>query len=193
MDGSAPVVGLWRTSRAHTFDQGRAAGIRYDEGGADICGDLHTHNRNRNAPPPPATQWSRSLLGDIAPAAVLDAFEGSILEKLIRTLGPLRHERLQMILIGSRGEYLCDDEVAGGHEHTLSSRYRILIERALTRGARSIILAHNHPSGDHQPSAEDLVFTRHFAALCHPLDLTLADHLIVAGKSIFSMKRAGLL
>ena len=98
-----------------------------------------------------------------------------------------------MILIGSRGEYLCDDEVAVGHENTLSSRYRFLIERALARGARSIILAHNHPSGDHHPSSADLIFTRRFAALCNPLDLELADHLIVAGKSIFSMKRAGLL
>lgn len=193
MDGSAPVVGLWRASRAHTFDQGRAAGLWYNEIGTDSCGDLRSRTRNGNAPPPPATQWSRSLLGDIAPAAVLDAFAESILEKLIRTLGPLKHERLQMILIGSRGEYLCDDEVAEGHENALSSRYRFLIERALTRGARSIILAHNHPSGDHQPSAEDLVFTRHFAAICNPLDLALADHLIVAGKSIFSMRRAGLL
>ena len=193
MDRSTSVVGLRCALRAHSIDQGRASGICNDDSGSDFCSVLHTRDWNRNAPPSPPTPWSRSLLGDIAPAAVLDAFEGSILEKLIRTLGPLRHERLQMILIGSRGEYLCDDEVGAGHQNALSSRYRFLIERALTRGARSIILAHNHPSGDHQPSAADLVFTRHFAALCHPLDLTLVDHLIVAGKSIFSMNRAGLL
>lgn len=193
MDRSTSAIGLRRPSRAHTFDQGRAFGLWDDEGGTDICGAFRPRDRNRNAPPPSPTPWGRSLLGDIVPAAVLDAFDGSILEKLIRTLGPLRHERLQMILIGSRGEYLCDDEVAVGHENTLSSRYRFLIERALARGARSIILAHNHPSGDHHPSSADLIFTRRFAALCNPLDLELADHLIVAGKSIFSMKRAGLL
>lgn len=98
-----------------------------------------------------------------------------------------------MILIGSRGEYLCDDEVAAGHEHSIASRYRILVERALTRGARAIILAHNHPSGDHQPSVDDLNFTSRFKALCNSLDIELADHLIVAGKSVFSMKRAGLI
>ena len=98
-----------------------------------------------------------------------------------------------MILIGGQGQYLCDDEVATGHETAMSSRYRFLIERALLRGARSIILVHNHPSGDAMPSSGDLDFTRRFASLCSTLDLQLSDHLIVAGKSVFSMKRAGLL
>lgn len=193
MGGSAPVVGLRCASRAYNFDQGRAAGIWNDEVRTDNSGVVHPRVRNRNAPPPPATQWSRSLLGDVAPVAVMDTFEGSVLERLIRTLGPLRRERLQMILIGSRGEYLCDDEVADGQGSVLSGRYRFLVERALACGARSIVLAHNHPSGNHQPSEEDIIFTHHFAALCRTLEITLADHLIVAGTSIFSMKRAGIL
>jgi DNA repair protein RadC len=98
-----------------------------------------------------------------------------------------------MILVGKRGQYLCDEEVATGHETALASRYRFLIERALVRGARSIVLVHNHPSGDAMPSAGDLNFTRRFAGVCATLDLELSDHLIVAGRSVFSMKRAGLL
>ena len=193
MDRSASIVGLRGASGAHTFDQGRAASVRDVKGGADICSVVRTRDRNRNAPPSPAAPWERSILGEIAPTAVLDAFEKPILEKLIRTLGPLRHERLQMILIGSRGQYLCDDEVAVGHGNSISSRYRFLVERALTRGARAIILAHNHPSGDHHPSSDDLIFTNQFMNLCRSLDIELLDHLIIADISVFSMKRAGLL
>ena len=193
MDRSASIARLRGASGAHTFDQGRAASVRDVKGGADLCSVVRTRDRDGNAPPSSPAPWGGSILGEIAPAAVLDAFEGSILERLIRTLGPLRYERLQMILIGSRGEYLCDDEVAVGHENSISSRYRFLVERALTRGARAIILAHNHPSGDHRPSSDDLIFTSRFMTLCNSLDIELADHLIVGGMSVFSMKRAGLL
>lgn len=124
----------------------------------------------------------------------MDAFDGAILERLIDALGPLREERLQMILIGPRGEYLCDEQVEShGNGRALSGRFRFLIERALLRSARSLILVHNHPEGDVRPSHADIQFSRHFAALCVPLDLALADHLIVGGRSVFSMRRAGLL
>ena len=193
MDRSTSIARVCGAFGAHTFDQGRAASVRDAKGGADVCSVVRTRDRNRIAPPSPTAPWERSILGEIAPTAVLDAFEKPILEKLIRTLGPLRHERLQMILIGSRGQYLCDDEVAVGHENSISSRYRFLVERALTRGARAIILAHNHPSGDHHPSSDDLSFTSQFMNLCRSLDIELLDHLIVANISVFSMKRAGLL
>lgn len=123
----------------------------------------------------------------------MDALGKPILAKLIEAFGPLRTERLQIILLGSRGEYLCDGEIAIGVERSITSSFRPIIERALARGAAAIVLVHNHPSGNCNPSEEDIGFTRRFAALCIPLELYLADHLIVAGRSVFSMQRAGLL
>ena len=97
-----------------------------------------------------------------------------------------------MILIGSRGEYLCDLEIAWGLTGEVSGQLRPMIQLALNRGASGIIMVHNHPSGDPRPSADDIAFTRGLRALCTPLELEVVDHLIVASTSIFSMRRANL-
>ena len=193
MDRSSAIIGLRGTSRAVAFDQGRTTCICNNEGCPNFHCALHINRWNRGAPPTASTPWGGSILGDISTSTVLDGFGRPVLEKLIHALGSLRQERLHMILIGPNGEYICDNEVAAGDDSGLSSKYRPLIEHALMRSASSIILVHNHPSGDHRPSCNDLVFTRRFAALCTQIDLKLTDHLIVAMRSVFSMKRSGLL
>jgi DNA repair protein RadC len=52
---------------------------------------------------------------------------------------------------------------------------------AISRGAASIILVHNHPSGDPSPSAEDRVVTRQMVAAGKLLDIPVHDHVILAG------------
>ena len=194
MDRGVAIAGV-RSARGEVpFDRRPSFDLRHDEGVADLRSSVRAHPGHYDAPMAPPPAWERSLLGDVAPAAVLDAFDGAILGRLIEVLGHLPEERLHMILIGSRGEYLCDEQVESGSDNSaLSSRFRFLVERALLRGARSLILVHNHPNGDLRPTLADIDFTKHFRALCRPLDLFLADHLIVGRDSIFSMLRAGLL
>lgn len=121
----------------------------------------------------------------------MDALDQTILAELIRRLGRLRDERLHLILIGARGQYLCDEEVARGNVCSVSGRLRELVERALTRGAYRIVLIHNHPNGDPRPSKADIAFTRDLRSIGRPLDVEVVDHLIVAGASVVSMKRGG--
>ena len=56
-----------------------------------------------------------------------------------------------------------------------------------------IILAHNHPSGDLQPSEADIEFTRRLLLVTESLEVTLLDHLIFAGGSMFSFRKASLI
>ena len=53
---------------------------------------------------------------------------------------------------------------------------------ALLTNAAGIILAHNHPSGDPSPSAEDLAFTRRMAEAGDLIGIRLVDHLILASE-----------
>jgi DNA repair protein RadC len=70
---------------------------------------------------------------------------------------------------------------------------REIVKRALELGASSIILAHNHPSGDITPSKEDIDVTKMIINAAKPLGIEVHDHLIVSKKKHFSFKSSGLI
>jgi DNA repair protein RadC len=70
---------------------------------------------------------------------------------------------------------------------------RRILEDALRLGSQGLVIAHNHPSGDAQPSAEDLESTRELADTASRLGIRLHDHLIFAGGETASLRSMGLL
>ena len=75
----------------------------------------------------------------------------------------------------------CDDdkEVSVGTQSASLVHPREVLGPALREGAASIILIHNHPSGDPTPSREDLRLTRQLADAARLLDLRVHDHIII--------------
>jgi DNA repair protein RadC len=107
-----------------------------------------------------------------------------------RTQGP--EENLHAVFIDSHDRYLSDERVASGDWTSIAVRLRPLLRRTVEIGAAKIVLCHNHPSGNPEPSSEDITFTREAARVARALGIELVDHLIVAGRSVFSMRTAGL-
>jgi DNA repair protein RadC len=70
---------------------------------------------------------------------------------------------------------------------------RRIIEDALRLGAVGLVMAHNHPSGDAQPSWDDIESTREIAETAARLGIRLHDHLIFAGEEFQSLRAMGLL
>ena len=70
---------------------------------------------------------------------------------------------------------------------------RRIVEMALTEGASTVVLAHNHPSGIALPSYEDIATTRRLAAALNTVDVVLADHIVVADDDYVSMADSGYL
>ena len=70
---------------------------------------------------------------------------------------------------------------------------RAVVEEALRLGTTALIIAHNHPSGDADPSAEDLRVSRLLADTARNLGIRLIDHLIFAGEDVRSLRELGLL
>ncbi len=64
---------------------------------------------------------------------------------------------------------------------------RIILQHALMAHATGIILAHNHPSGNIQPSQTDLNITRKIKSCCQLMEIDLVDHIIVTDTSYYSM------
>ncbi len=70
---------------------------------------------------------------------------------------------------------------------------RDIVADAARHGSKGLILAHNHPSGDPSPSATDKSITRRLALVGEAMDVTILDHLVIAGSECRSMRQMGLL
>ena len=70
---------------------------------------------------------------------------------------------------------------------------RQIVADAARHGSTGVVLAHNHPSGDATPSAEDRRVTRRLALVGEAMDLAILDHLVIAGTDCRSMRQMGLL
>ena len=70
---------------------------------------------------------------------------------------------------------------------------RILIKTALDIGATTFLIAHNHPSGDPEPSAEDRAITKKIGQAAKMFDIRLLDHIVVGHETFFSFANEGLL
>ena len=70
---------------------------------------------------------------------------------------------------------------------------REVVRRALELGASSIILVHNHPSGDVSPSKADIDVTKQIVEAARALGVAVHDHLIISEKKHFSFKDGGLI
>jgi DNA repair protein RadC len=80
-----------------------------------------------------------------------------------------------------------------GDETGASFPLRSIIADAAVHGSAGLVLAHNHPSGDARPSAEDCRATRRLASAAEALDCAVLDHLVFAGAVCTSLRGLGLL
>lgn len=124
---------------------------------------------------------------------LLNPVSPALISTLVDQLGGLQREVLLLIYTDRAGAFLGDELIPGGTECSHGLPYRRLFERAFSRGARGLLLAHNHPSGTPKPSDLDVVSTRGLQALARPMEMHVIDHLIVGGRMVFSMRDAGLL
>lgn len=123
----------------------------------------------------------------------VDPSDPALLAYLQASLDRHDGEELHVIYCDRGRRYLFDEAcVSGGADH-LVARIRPLFERALALGASGLLLAHNHPSGNCQPSAHDIRSTRMLRDLGCALEIDLIDHLIFAGGRCLSMTKEGYL
>jgi DNA repair protein RadC len=75
-----------------------------------------------------------------------------------------------------------------------SSQVRVgeLFRAAIQHNAASVIIAHNHPSGDPSPSPEDVALTRAVVQTGKLMDIEVLDHLVIGRGTYVSMKERGL-
>lgn len=106
-------------------------------------------------------------------------------------LAPLKQEALYVILKDVKGKLITVEKVSIGTLSEVLVHPREVFFPAVRHKASSLILAHNHPSGDPTPSQADLEMTRHLIRSSKVMGIHLDDHLIVGATSYTSLKNAG--
>jgi DNA repair protein RadC len=95
--------------------------------------------------------------------------------------------------LDGRGRLILDEVISRGTIDEAAIHVREVVRRAVELHATSIILVHNHPSGDPTPSRADVDLTRRIARAGQPLGIALHDHLIMSTGGHASMRELGLI
>lgn len=108
-------------------------------------------------------------------------------------IGDLPVEEFWVLYLNQGNFVVRKEQISKGGINQTSVDLRIIMKFALEEMATSLILAHNHPSGNLKPSQADINLTRKIKEAALSLDIEVFDHLIVTQKSYFSFADEGIL
>jgi DNA repair protein RadC len=101
-------------------------------------------------------------------------------------LGTERTEVFSILALNSQNALISAEEIQRGSVNRTAVFPRLVVEACLKHRATAVILAHNHPGGDPNPSSADRQLTRKLKRLLNDLDIQVHDHIIVAGLAYYS-------
>ncbi len=141
-----------------------------------------------------AFQLSRNMHKEVAEREFTYFKQPSDVAKIfIPMLGHEKKEVFAIALLDSAGKYMWSEKITIGTLNASLVHAREVFKPAIKHSAVSIILVHNHPSGQLVPSAEDLKITKQIVESGKLLDISVHDHLIVTQDSYLSLKEEGYL
>ena len=112
---------------------------------------------------------------------------------LAHKLGDLIHEEFYILLLSRSNSILSDHCISkGGFSQTVVD-VKIIFKKALEEKASAMILCHNHPSGNLNPSEADKSLTKKIKSAGALFDIQVLDHLIVTGNGYYSFADEGLM
>jgi DNA repair protein RadC len=117
----------------------------------------------------------------------------ALLDYLRADMAFLPVERVRILYLNAKNMLIRDEPLSDGSVDEAAVYVREVIRRALEYHATAIILVHNHPSGDPQPSQQDIRLTREIVDAGRPLRIQVHDHVIIGAKGHSSMRAMGLI
>jgi DNA repair protein RadC len=100
-------------------------------------------------------------------------------------------ERFHVLYLDRKNRLISDERLSIGTVDHVPVYPREVLKRALALNASALILVHNHPSGDPEPSDSDIRMTQEVHSACAVLGLTLHDHIIVGAGRETSLRARG--
>jgi DNA repair protein RadC len=115
----------------------------------------------------------------------------TLFDYLYHSIGDKKREFFKVIFLNSKNQVMAAKTISEG-TLTASSVYpREVIQAALSHAAAALIFAHNHPSGDPQPSADDVAVTRQLVFAGRIMGMVVHEHIIIGDNRYFSFADQG--
>ena len=116
---------------------------------------------------------------------------GEAVSYLSACLGLERNEVFFILALSSRNDLIAAECIQRGSVNRTAVFPRQVVEMSLKHRATAVILAHNHPGGDPNPSPADRQLTRKLKRLLNDLEILVHDHIIIAGPHYYSFAEHG--
>ncbi len=114
-----------------------------------------------------------------------------VYDELVFDMLALDQEELRVLIMDTRNHILEIETIYKGSVNSSQVRIAEVFKGAIRKNATSIIIVHNHPSGDPSPSPEDIALTRAIIQAGKLLDIDVLDHIVIGHKQFVSMKEKG--
>lgn len=118
-----------------------------------------------------------------------ESVAGAYMERLRH----LEKEHCFVIYLDSKDMRIADEELSVGNINSSIVSSRELFRGALKHNAASVILLHNHPSGNAAPSSEDIALTKRIIEASKLMEIPLLDHIIIGDHTYTSLKEEGVI
>jgi DNA repair protein RadC len=138
-------------------------------------------------------EMARRAIGEKMKATDALHSPAAVRDYLKLTLARLPHEVFVAVFLSAQNRVIAVEELFRGTLTQTSVYPREIVKRALTHNAASVILAHNHPSGEAAPSDADRALTRTLADALALVDVRVLDHFIVAPGAAVSFAEEGMM
>lgn len=117
---------------------------------------------------------------------------GDVARLLMLEMAYLAQEQLRVVCLDTKNHVIAQQSVYQGTINSSAVRAAEVFRPAITRACLSIVVVHNHPSGDPTPSPEDIRTTEQLRKAGELLDIELLDHIIIGRHQFVSLKERGL-
>ncbi|MDD2619181.1 MAG: DNA repair protein RadC [Syntrophomonadaceae bacterium] len=117
----------------------------------------------------------------------------TVKELLMEDMRNYDREHFRVLYLDRKGGLLVIEDVSIGGLHSSIVHPREVFKTAVKKSAASVILVHNHPSGDPAPSAEDIEVTRRLFEAGKIMGIEVLDHVIIGESAYCSLKERGLI
>ena len=104
-----------------------------------------------------------------------------------------KKEHFKSVLVNAKGEIISIDDVSVGELSSTVVHPREVFHMAVRKSAAAVIFVHNHPSGDPDPSREDILTTKRLVQGGELLGIGVLDHIIIGDGKFSSMREMGLI